>query len=309
MLKGYKLKSELSEKQIEADVATYLGWISAPGKLPFRLLDIDEQLTGADKNLNMVIPIYMQFKVSQGLKPLNSPLKIPFFNLDPLQRIRRFRKDLELSDNPSLYFKLRDMANGATEFQHNILMKLNSSGNSLGFYVSPLTLKKKEYSELLYASSDRFLYYPFIDRTTAVYQRGWMSYLGLVPFLRGHISIMPHEKVQTSNHYYSFSQTGSEIGWHSPQFFDTASRLSDRLRYILSAAFRSLNAWEYIENYATEMRSNIDFIPSDMVPANNNLPPLEQIRQLGRIIYSLFSIRQILLLADGEVLKSVLVSQ
>ncbi|MFS8054246.1 hypothetical protein QD357_15545 [Rhizobium sp. BR 317] len=47
MSPSYLLKSQLSEKQIEADVSFYLGWCS--NEMPFRLLDIDEQETGADK--------------------------------------------------------------------------------------------------------------------------------------------------------------------------------------------------------------------------------------------------------------------
>jgi hypothetical protein len=48
---SFKLDSELSEMQIEADIATYFGWISPIGNsAPFRLLDIDEQITGADNS-------------------------------------------------------------------------------------------------------------------------------------------------------------------------------------------------------------------------------------------------------------------
>src|SRR6187397_1695143 len=108
----FKLDSELSEKQIEADVSNYFGWISPNHrKLPYRLLDINEQQTGADKQFDCVIPIYMQFKVSDGLTKI-SDYKIirKISGSSSLQRIRKFRYDEDLYDNPTLYFKLREKA-------------------------------------------------------------------------------------------------------------------------------------------------------------------------------------------------------
>ena len=74
---NYQIKSNLSEKQIEADIASYFGWISRNS--PFRLLDIDEQLTGSDKKFyNSGFSFFMQFKVSNGLEPIS---KVPLVKL------------------------------------------------------------------------------------------------------------------------------------------------------------------------------------------------------------------------------------
>ena len=55
-------------------------------------------------------------------------------------------------------------------------------------------------------------------------------HIGHVPFLKEHVSIVPHEKITTHKHYYSYSITGCEIGWHSP---DLISERLSRLSYIL----------------------------------------------------------------------------
>lgn len=70
----YEIKSNLSEKQIEAYVAGYFGWCSED--MPFTLLDTDELNTGADKEYHPQYGgvIYIQFKKSDGLEPIS---KVP----------------------------------------------------------------------------------------------------------------------------------------------------------------------------------------------------------------------------------------
>lgn len=236
-MRKYKIKSELSEKQIESDVASYFGWMTKDGNLPFRLLDVNEQQTGADKKFQWCIPLYFQFKVSHGLISIDeapiSKLK-NFFDNSPLNRIRIFRKKNDLSDNPTLYFKLREIARNADDFQHNILMRLSNTGFSHAFYVAPLVLGMKEYEEMLFQPSFRYLHSPFIERQVSIFQEGWVSEFSRVPFLRSHISIVPHESVNTADHHYSFSSSGTEIGWHSPQILNNkAYRLSDTFQQVI----------------------------------------------------------------------------
>ena len=308
---SFKLYSDLSEKQIEADVATYFGWITPRGRnAPFRLLDIDEQLTGADKLFDQVIPIYMQFKVSEGLTKLPNGFlsrDLPFpFQLSPLKRIRTFRSRESLFDNPTLYFKLRAKAKTATDFQHNILSKLANTGNSHAFYVAPLTLSKSRYEETLFSSTDRFLDYPFhfIDGIE-IRQERWSSYLGLVPFLRAHVSIVPHENVSTDEHYYSFSPNGTDIAWHSPRLIGSRiSRLSDMMQQIFHTAFSGgINNWitprEFLSLIANMDRQNIDEQPSSV---NDDNYGINQLINFGRRLYEEFQIRQLLLLTTKEFL-------
>src|SRR5687768_14141047 len=110
---SYKLSSNLSENQIESDIASFLGYVTPFWSSRFRLISIDEQATGADKLFDRFIPIYLQFKVSEGLKSV-APPEFPKLNV-PLQRIRKFRFDNALKGNPILYFKLRDKAKTATD--------------------------------------------------------------------------------------------------------------------------------------------------------------------------------------------------
>jgi hypothetical protein len=142
MNKNYKLysDSELSEDQVEADVSSYLGYITPFWSKRFRIKSVDEQLTGADKLFDRFLPLYFQFKVSEGLKPLPNSFSLSRPNL-PLQKIRTFRLNNNINADPTLYFKLRKKAKTATNFQHNILKSLHNPPKQFAFYVAPLTLK------------------------------------------------------------------------------------------------------------------------------------------------------------------------
>ena len=307
---AFRLNSELSEKQIEADVATYFGWITPVGRnAPFRLLDIDEQVTGADKMFNQVIPIYMQFKVADGLTRLtNNPFPIPFlfpFHLKPLRRIRIFRQRENLYDNPTLYFKLRARAKTATDFQHNILLRLANTGTSHSFYVAPLTLSKNDYQQTLFSSANRFMNYPFyfMDRME-IHQERWTSHFGFVPFLRAHISIVPHERVNTDNHYYSFSPNGTDIAWHSPKLLsNSVSRLSDMLKNIFSSAFADTKSWTTPKEFISSISDSkeLDFV-KPFNESNDDINGVGQLVEFGRELYQRHQIRQLLLLTTKEYL-------
>jgi hypothetical protein len=280
-MKRFRLDSDLSEKQIEADVATYFGWITPDGHMPFRLLDIDEQITGADKKFDWVIPIFMQFKVAEGLSPL-SQFDIRF---SPQRKIQRFRQNNNLFHNPTLYFKLREMAKNATEYQHNILYKL-------------------EYDRLLFDNDNRYLLHPYYYyRDQKIRNSDCVSLIKGVPFLRAHISIFPHEEIRHAGHYYSFSPNGTEIAWHSPQYLpDAVTRLSDTLSRIFAAGsykeqWFSINEYaELVSNFATEFGlPNIN---------NNNDFPLRQIQDFGRNLYLTYNIKQIILSTTNEELSN-----
>ncbi len=108
MSASYVIEGDLTEDQIEADVAQYPGWRAHD--LPFRVHDVNEQLTGADKMCDVVDPIYIQFKKSTGLHSVESlPIK-PRSSESALQEIRRFRAGHDLPDNPTLFFELRKQA-------------------------------------------------------------------------------------------------------------------------------------------------------------------------------------------------------
>lgn len=245
MNKNYKLyrDSELSEDQVEADVASYLGYVTPIWSRRFRLLSVDEQETGADRLFNRFVPIYLQFKVSDGLKPLAFNFSLLSPNR-PLQRIRSFRRNNGINTDPTLYFRLRNIAKNARDFQHNILRSFHQPPRQFAMYVAPLTLSIDEYNENLSASIfDRlFTIDPFFYREERVFTDTVRNYLGIVPFLRGHISIPPHETVTTSEHYYSYSKSGGNIAWHSGEILKGDFRLSTQFRRILNYAYSYENA-------------------------------------------------------------------
>jgi len=64
----YQIKSNLSEKQIEADVASFFGWCTAYEiTAPFRLLDVNETTELVPNKFIQIkaTVIYIQFKKSK----------------------------------------------------------------------------------------------------------------------------------------------------------------------------------------------------------------------------------------------------
>lgn len=279
MNKNYKLyrDNELSEDQIEADVASYLGYITPLWSERFQLKSVNEQLTGADKLFDRFIPLYLQFKVSEGLKPLsiNFTLSSPSLSL---QKIRNFRRQNNISSDPTLYFRLRDKANTATDFQHNILMSFHRPPRQFAFYVAPLTLSIDEYNSLLNASFiDRFFTFdPFQFRNEIRFSGIGKQSIGLMPFLRGHVSIPPHVTVTNSNHYYSYSKAGTNIAWHSGEKLKGDFRLSSQIKNIFQFAYASKEAGfnkeeyvKYIEEFVkvnnVDFKTNSNFLDNTIV--------------------------------------------
>ncbi len=252
---AYKLYSNLSENQIESDVASFLGYITPFWSTRFRLLSVNEQLTGADKLFDRFVPIYLQFKVSEGLKPV-SALEFPNLNF-PLQRIRKFRNQNKLSGDPILYFKLRDKAKTAADFQHNILLSLHKPPKQFAFYVAPLTLDIGEYNELLKVPFfERLIIIdPFRFHPSEIYRGAVKQSLGAIPFLRAHVSIPPIEAVDDSNHHYSFSKNGADIVWHRGIKQDGDLRLSTQIARVYNLAYNNdqvaVTREEYLETIST----------------------------------------------------------
>ncbi len=300
----YQIKSNLSEKQIEADVAMYLGWCSRG--LPFRLLDIDEQITGADKKFDAVVPIYVQFKKTNGLRPSTDATKTRRKGESKLQKVRRYRKLHHLSDDPTLYFGLRAKAPTAPDFQHNILLAHNRPGISHAIYVAPLCLDKLENSALL-CSGARYLNEPWTWRQWELHEAhpstSWLSRYDFQPYLRNHISITPHERVADHRHYYGFSEAGDEVSWHSPETLDGGnSRLSD----FLTSRVKDLlfdeepNTPSDVLAYLKEMEF-FDGLDRDVDLAGET--PIEQLQSYGRWLNKNAEIRQFLLCGDRNDLK------
>ncbi|WP_140162430.1 hypothetical protein [Billgrantia desiderata] len=290
----YQIKSSLSEKQIESDVSGFFGWISRGA--PYRLLDVDEQLTGADKKFyDSGFAFFMQFKASKGLEPASKITPSTRRNRSSLESVREFRQRHGLEDNPSLYFELRAMAKKAADFQHNILMDYANQPYSQAFYVAPLHLDKDEYYNCLFDSANRFKSQPYYYKRYRLYRNDWVSHVGNIPFLKEHISIIPHERVTTHKHYYSYSATGCDIGWHSPEIIsERPNRLSDVLRKEIYKCISENNLLNLNEIYESLIKDydNLGSQPHD--------EPLERIQNWAREIYEQHRVRMFLFLGNRE---------
>ncbi|MDO9179524.1 MAG: hypothetical protein Q7U16_14580 [Agitococcus sp.] len=304
----YYIKGNLSEKQIEADVASFLGWCTPPEELsPFRLLDIDEQSTGADKLYDRATAIYMQFKKSTGLKSTKIVKPSTRKGRSPLEDIREFREKHDLEQDPTLFFQLRAKAKTALNLQHNVLLGYERPFWSRAIYVAPLLLNKSDYHSALHNSMDRFLLDPFFYRIRhSVHQRNWTSYFGAIPFLREHISIPPHERVADHNHFYAYSEAGVDISWHSPSIIDREpSRLSDFMMKIFQTAITepdSMLPVEVLANKIAEISSTCGFQEDSQEKSDS---PLEYLGKHGRWLRETHGVRQFILLAHSNYLDEL----
>lgn len=250
----YKIKSQLSEKQIEKDFSNFMGFISALSGKKFRLIDVNEQETGSDALLNIgnaILPMYIQFKVSEGI--MTNGKKVPkAFKV--IKNIADFRQSESLTDDPILYFKLRDLAKNATDYQHNVLLKHNGN-RSLSFYLAPLTLRRDNFYDSLVSNHD-FIYWHYWREIHGLTLRHMIN---LTPGFKSCVTITPHSTVESADHYYSYSMTGSDICFHSPEIIQRGvSRLSDNFyNYINMARESGFESFGDLEKFHTEEMSSI----------------------------------------------------
>lgn len=304
----YQITSNLSEKQIEADVASFFGWCT-PHEVdtPFRLLDVDEQVTGADKKFDRGSLIYIQFKKSGGLQSISDVAPSSRKGRSQLEDIRIYRNEVGLADSPSLFFQLRAKAKTAEDFQHNILLTYERPPFSRAIYVAPLLLDKEAYHRALHDSATRYLLDPFYYHLRySISSKHWLSRFSSVPFLREHISIPPHERVAHNNHYYAYSETGTDISWHSPSLIDSGpSRLSDFMVSTFRNAIsnpESMRPVEVLANFIKETTSSMSF--RDQI-AGRNESPLSIIGQHGRWLKENYDTRQFILLGNSEIINDM----
>lgn len=307
MAKAFKIKSNLSEKQIESDVSNFLGLFSSKVSqrgIQHRLLDTNEQLTGADKEYRGIngVLIYIQFKKSEGLQSLSSvPLpendnKNPT-SLTPLQKIRKFRDDNKLGDDPTLYFQLRSKSKTATDFQHNVLFSHHKpKDDSYAIYTAPLILDKDKYYEQLKDSFNKGNYLkPFYFRKYYLYHGNDFSVFKFIRFLLNHVAITPHERVHTHEHYYAYSETATDISWHSPSIVSReVSRLSDFMgnldRRLLSV--EDLPPFESLVTNAIRTSSEFGF-------KTESSSLVEQLVEHGKWLKSNYDISQFLFIREN----------
>jgi len=195
--------------------------------------------------------MYIQFKVSEGIQTQGKQVPDKF---TVLKKISDFRNSQSLNDDPILYFKLRDLAKTASDYQHNILLKLNGN-RALSFYLAPLTLNRDSFYESLVSNHDFLFWYYWREIHGPTFQH----MIELTPGFKSCVTITPHTNVDTSEHYYSYSMTGSDICFHSPEIvFKGVSRFSDNFyNYITKARESGFESFQSLENFYLEEFSSI----------------------------------------------------
>lgn len=151
------------------------------------------------------------------------------------------------------------------------------------------------------------MHHPFFFRNDInIYVKETIKSIATIPFLRQHISIVPHIKVDTHKHHYSYSSTGSDIAFHSKGEIlpYKIARLSDFLKDILENAFTNHDSWlsfeEIIENLKIMAKDhNLKTLKSD------SEAPIQYLRDFGREIYSKYGIKQYLFLAQKEEISRI----
>lgn len=299
----YFIRPTLSEKQIESDVSTFMGWCS-PG-VPFRLKDVSEPLTGSDKLFDQGCMIYMQFKKSMGLHPIRKIAASKRKGSSPLEGIREYRDELHLDDDPTLFFRLHRKAATADDFQHNVLLTYERPDWSRAIYVAPLTTDKDKYEQLLFDATSRYLEFPFYyELRKTIHHNRWRSIIGATPYLRAHVCITPHERVNTHEHYFAYSQNGTDISWHSPSLIaEGPSRLSDFYSKIIQQAIFNNEAARPLERLATgtiEIARELGFQPD-----GGNRDPLEALKNHGAWLYGRHAIKSFVFLTNSERMREL----
>ncbi|GMU10065.1 hypothetical protein [Corallococcus caeni] len=304
---SYKIESEFLEDQVEKDVANYLGYISRLFGPRFRLLQVDEAITGADGQFNWSgKAFYLQFKKPTGLKnPAVAAIpNVPRKNESELQNIRRFRQAQSLADSPySLCFELRRKAKTATEFQHNVLLSYENPPASRALYVCPTAFTRADYEQaigggFLWRFFGRFFEAPFTFADYEIVSNHVRHQVQSAPFLRGHAAIVPHTKVTTADHWYSFSIHGSDIAFHSPEVVRRGvSRLSDFISEEIAAA-RTFDSLLPLDRLVASLREKANRWAGDTLA--NEEEGLDWLQAHGRMLRQQHGIRQMVVLVAQE---------
>lgn len=178
-----------------------------------------ERWLGADARLHRHIagfrPFYMQFKKPSAYPDHSGA------------GIIKDRKKLKLPASPrALYFPLRRKADGHADFQHNVLFRLRRRlrARNLGdaAYVCPLFLERSVYRFHLHGAALNSWWrvarrYPWSWDGVMLNANGTSIQFDRIPVLAEHVTIPPHATVTDAKHRYSFTESGTDLCFHSPQ--------------------------------------------------------------------------------------------
>lgn len=178
-----------------------------------------ERWLGADAVLTSEIqgfrPFYMQFK---------RPSAYPDFSVS---KIVTDRAKLGLQTGPrSLYFPLREKQKSHSDYQHNVLFNLRQellkTGDGDAAYVCPLFVDRATYRYNLHWAGVRrwpllWRHVPWDLDDVVLHGGSGKLRFDRVPLFAAHISVPPHATVTSARHRYSFTESGTELCFHSPE--------------------------------------------------------------------------------------------
>ncbi|HEY3431394.1 MAG TPA: hypothetical protein VGK09_02490 [Rhodocyclaceae bacterium] len=310
MVTNYQIESDLTEKQIEADVSNYFGRLSPFFGQSLRLLDINEQLTGADKlHKTRGIAFYFQFKAPIGLKSVAAqklPV-VPRKNESKLMGIRRFRYSNKLQDSPySICFGLHDNEPPTVnQLQHNVLFAHENPPVSRAMYICPTVLLEDEYVQQMHLPWwRRPLAHPFYRHEARQLMVGAICHeLSRAPFLRAHATVIPHASVTSADHYYSFSKHATDYAFHSPMVFgdDVPRRLSDFLSKQVEGIYSNIDSVPRLTDLVKRISAAArDYLPNAQVGALEPGNEIALLQAYGQQIKRMYGIRQVIALVDDR---------
>lgn len=221
MRQGLRIDANYTEDVVGFALESFLTLFSFPRQRfsiePFsrskeRWLGADARLHGRIRGFR---PFYMQFK---------RPAAYPDFSTS---KIVTDRRKAGLTATPrALYFPLRQKRQTHRDFQHNVLFRLRQRLLNRGLgdaaYVCPLFLDRSAYRLNLHWSGlgrwARFWrHYPWELEEVLLEDGGRRLRFDRIPVFAEHISVPPHVAVTTASHKYSFTESGTDLCFHSPE--------------------------------------------------------------------------------------------
>jgi hypothetical protein len=276
---SYKIDADYTEDVVGFALESFLTLLSFPRHRftiePFSRAK--ERWLGADARLHSDIrgfrPFYMQFK---------RPAAYPDYSA---AGIIKDRKALGLPASPqALYFALREKRDGQSDFQHNVLLRLRQRLRNKGLgdaaYVCPLFLDRSAYRFHLHWAGlwrwPRFWRFDPWDLEDVLLTNGGSPIrFDRVPVLAEHITIPPHDRVASARHRYSFTDTGTDLCFHSPQLVPDGATSLGKFLSTISTGFLDGGEKVRAETANEDLRS--------LIEASGELDQLDELTEVPKI--------------------------
>lgn len=232
-------------------------------------------------------------------------------------KVVRDRKSRNLPVAPqSIFFQLRDKQPSHFDYQHNVLFRLRQRlrARNLGdaAYVCPLFLDRSAYRFHVHDAA-RWLWFrpwrlhPWELEDLLIHDGTRRIAFDRIPVLAEHVSIPPHEKVSTAKHYYSFTDRGTDLCFHSPDSLPEGMSTLDKFLTEIMTAFLANDGKIRLEAANNTLRQLITPREGDeLIPDTQNViaddDPIPNWLAFGDRLYQHYEIEQFAFIAweDGS---------